>query len=52
MIYQTIPAKYLDHTKLLEILHEGFTLMQYMETTANKIAETLMEQSSCGFCSP
>ena len=49
MIYQTIPAKYLDqHTDLLEAVAEGAILRNMCKQLANTRAEELMQIESSG----
>ena len=49
MIYQTIPAKYLDqHTDLLEAIAEGSILRNMCQHLANTLAEKLMQIESSG----
>ena len=49
MIYQTIPAKYLDqHTDLNEALAEGAILRNICQIEANMAAEELMQTESSG----
>ena len=48
MIYETIPAKYLDHSELFQTIHEGFTLKSYCDVGADKLVDVLMTVDSCG----
>ena len=48
MIYETIPAKYLDHSELFQTIHEGFTLKSYCDLWADQFVDTLMTVSSSG----
>ena len=48
MIYETIPAKYLDHSELFQTIHEGFTLKSYCDVGADKLVDVLMTVDSSG----
>ena len=48
MIYQTIPAKYLDHTQLLQTINEGMTLLIGCKIQADIIAEKLIDEELSG----
>ena len=43
MIYETIPAKYFDHTALAKAIGEGVILREFAEWFANKAANDLLD---------
>ena len=45
MIYETIPAKYFDHTALAKAIGEAFALIEMVRYHANEAADQLMDDS-------
>ena len=43
MIYETIPAKYFDHTALAKAIGEAFSLIEIVKYHANEAADELMD---------
>ena len=48
MIYETIPAKYLDHSELFQTMHEGFTLKLMYDNQADTLVNAIMTVDSSG----
>ena len=48
MIYETIPAKYLDHSELFQTMHEGFNLKLMYDNQADTLVDKLMTVDSSG----